>query len=87
MNNPRIIFDNQGVLAVKIPYWRYVEELMDKTGLNMIQVLIHIANRELPAGTKFRIVDASELPADRTFRDAWVFEPSENDLSSTGAPL
>lgn len=30
-----------------------------------------IAERTVPAGAPFRIVDAADIPADRTFRDAW----------------
>lgn len=30
-----------------------------------------IAARTVPAGAPFRIVDAADIPADRTFRDAW----------------
>lgn len=30
-----------------------------------------IAEKDVPAGAEFRIVDAADIPADRTFRDAW----------------
>lgn len=33
-----------------------------------------IAAKDVPEGSLFKIVDASEVPADRTFRDAWEFE-------------
>ena len=30
-----------------------------------------IAEKDVPGGAPFRIVDAADIPADRTFRDAW----------------
>ena len=31
-----------------------------------------IAAKDVPAGAAWEIIDSSELPADRTFRDAWT---------------
>ena len=46
--------------------------------------LIHLANKDLPTGTKYEITD--ELLDDRTFRDAWEYvagadEKTSEDLS------
>jgi hypothetical protein len=32
-----------------------------------------IAAKDVPAGKPFKIVDVSEIPTDRTFRDAWEY--------------
>lgn len=32
-----------------------------------------IAVKDVPAGKPYKIIDASEIPADRTFRDAWEY--------------
>jgi len=32
-----------------------------------------IAAKDVPAGVPFRIVDVSEIPNDRTFRNAWEY--------------
>lgn len=32
-----------------------------------------IARKDVPAGVDFRIVDVSEIPEDRTFRNAWEY--------------
>jgi len=32
-----------------------------------------IAAKDVPAGVPYKVVDASEIPADRTFRNAWEF--------------
>lgn len=32
-----------------------------------------IARKDVPAGVDFRIVDAADIPDDRTFRNAWEY--------------
>ena len=32
-----------------------------------------IANKDVPANTPYKIVDVSEIPSDRTFRNAWEY--------------
>jgi hypothetical protein len=32
-----------------------------------------IANKDVPAGKSFQIVDVTDIPSDRTFRDAWEY--------------
>ena len=32
-----------------------------------------IAAKDVPAGKPYKIVDESEVPSDRTFRDAWEY--------------
>lgn len=34
-----------------------------------------IAAKDVPAGKPFKIVDAADIPTDRTFRDAWEYTP------------
>jgi len=38
-----------------------------------------IAEKDVPAGKPFKIVDVSDIPSDRTFRNAW--EADEADLT------
>lgn len=33
-----------------------------------------IAQKDVPAGKPYKIIDAGEVPADRTFRAAWTIE-------------
>lgn len=33
-----------------------------------------IAAKDVPAGKPFKIVDVSDIPADRTFRNAWEYQ-------------
>jgi hypothetical protein len=32
-----------------------------------------IAAKDVPAGVAYKIVDISDIPSDRTFRDAWEY--------------
>jgi hypothetical protein len=62
MNNPRIIYPTpEGGVAVIIP--------APDCGLTIEE----IAAKDVPSGAPFRIVEASDIPADRTFRNAWEF--------------
>jgi hypothetical protein len=62
MNNPRIIYPTpEGGVAIIIP--------SPDCGLTSEQ----IAAKDVPAGVPFRIVEASDIPSDRTFRNAWEF--------------
>ena len=59
----RIIYptDNGGV-AIIIP--------ASECGLSIEE----IAAKDVPAGKPFKIINASDQPADRTFRDAWEYQ-------------
>lgn len=35
--------------------------------------LVDLAVKDVPAGKPYKIVDASEIPSDRTFRNAWEY--------------
>ena len=36
-----------------------------------------IASKTVPAGTKYKLMSYSEIPTDRTFRNAWDIDESE----------
>jgi hypothetical protein len=59
--NQRIIFPNDdGGVSIIIPA---------ECGLTIEQ----IAAKDVPAGKPYKIIDASEVPTDRTFRNAWEY--------------
>lgn len=62
MQDKRIIYPtDDGGVAVIIP--------AAECGLTIEE----IAAKDVPAGKPFKIVEDSEIPADRTFRNAWEF--------------
>jgi hypothetical protein len=34
-----------------------------------------IAAKDVPAGKPYKIISASDVPSDQTFRDAWEYQP------------
>lgn len=62
MSNQRIIYKNQnGGVSVIIP------------SPNWNGTIEELAAKDVPAGAPYKIVDASEIPSDRTFRNAWEY--------------
>jgi len=63
--NKRIIYKNtDGTIAIIIPA---------DCGLTIEQ----IAQKDVPTGLNYKIVDVSEISSDRTFRNAWTIDDSE----------
>lgn len=63
----RIIFKTNEGLAVIIPS---DEALATRT-------IQEIADKDVPSGVAYKIVDVADIPSDRTFRDAWDIADSE----------
>lgn len=60
--NKRIIYPTpDGGVAVIVP--------APECGLTIEE----IARKDVPAGVDYRIVDAADVPTDRTFRNAWEY--------------
>ncbi len=47
--------------------------------------LFEIGRKDVPAGVVFRIIPASDIPQDRTFREAWTADFSAPDGHGIGA--
>ena len=78
----RLIYDNSGVAAVLIPASKFLAQL---TGTDE-EKLIHIANKDLPTGTKYEIIADSVDLSDRTFRGAWTYT-ADASVEKTSADL
>jgi hypothetical protein len=75
----KIIYaQSNGVLAVLAPAPKFLEKL---TGTDE-EKLIHIANKDLPTGTKYEIVADDVPPSDTTFRNAWEYETGAGEKTS-----
>lgn len=62
MENKRIIYPTpEGGVAIIIP--------APDCGLTIEE----IAAKDVPAGVTYKIIDVSNVPSDRTFRNAWEF--------------
>jgi len=61
--NQRIIYPtDEGGVAIVIPAPEALETM----------TIEEIAAKDVPAGKSYQIVDVSDIPDDRTFRNAWV---------------
>jgi len=62
MNNKRVIYpSDDGGVCILIP--------VPNCGLTLEQIIA----KDVPAGEPHKIIDASEIPSDRTFRNAWEY--------------
>lgn len=61
----RIVYKTEeGGVAVVIPTPEALETM----------TIEEIATKDVPTGAEYHIVEDSEVPSDRTFRDAWIWE-------------
>jgi hypothetical protein len=61
----RIIYPNDdGGVSIIVPTPEALETM----------AIEEIAAKDVPAGKSFKIVDVSDIPSDRTFRNAWSYE-------------
>lgn len=60
----RIIYPNDdGGVSILIPTPEYLET----------HTIEELAAKDVPEGKPFKIVDVSDIPSDRTFRNAWEY--------------
>lgn len=58
----RIVYNNdEGGISIVIPTAEWLAE----------HTIEELAAKDVPAGKDYHIVDVSEIPSDRTFRNAW----------------
>tara|TARA_R100000664_G_C2728689_1_gene119872 strand:+ start:515 stop:724 length:210 start_codon:yes stop_codon:yes gene_type:complete len=67
--NKRIIYPNESGITIIIPTG---ELTLDETAL-----------KDVPSGVKYKIINASDLPQDRDFRNAWEYDFT-NDFDGVG---
>jgi hypothetical protein len=62
--NKRIIYKNpDNSVSIIVPSAEYLET----------HTIEELALKDVPANTPYKIVDVSEIPTDRTFRNAWEY--------------
>jgi hypothetical protein len=60
----RILYpSDEGGVVIIIPTPEYLET----------HTIEELAAKDVPAGKPYKIVDVSEIPSDRTFRNAWEY--------------
>jgi hypothetical protein len=62
--NQRIIYPNdEGGVSILIPTEEYLAE----------HTIEELAEKDVPEGKPYKIVDVTDIPEDRTFRNAWEY--------------
>lgn len=67
ITNKRIIFDNGSSVSVIVP------------SPNWQGTIEELATKDVPNGLPYLIVDDTDIPTDRTYRDAWEADFSTPD--------
>ena len=71
----RILFkQDDGTVAIIVPVLTEINPDTDKP-----YTIEEIAAKDVPTGYKYKIVEDSDVPTDRSFRNAWTVD--ENDLT------
>jgi hypothetical protein len=66
--NKYIIYTNEkGIISIVIP----TQEALQSMSIEQI------ARKDVPTGLKYKIVDVSQIPSDREFRNAWTIDEAE----------
>jgi len=61
----RIIYPNdEGGVSILIPTEEYLAE----------HTIEELAEKDVPEGKPYKIVDVTDIPEDRTFRNAWEYQ-------------
>ena len=69
----KIIYkQDSGVLAVITPI---LTEINPDTG--SVYTITEIAEKDVPTGKKYKIVEDSDIPSNRDFRNAWTVDESD----------
>lgn len=63
--NKRIVYQNdEGGISIIVPSPEALETM----------TIEEIATKDVPQGKTYNIVDVSDIPEDRTFRNAWTWQ-------------
>ena len=74
----RIIYDFEGTISQLIPASNFLATLEGTDE----EKLIYVANKDLPTGTNYEIINDSDVSSDRAFRDAWEYVAGANEKTS-----
>lgn len=62
----RIIYPNNNTISILIPN-------------DSADDLHEIAKKYVPSGLRYKIIETSNIPSDRTFREAWIYDFNNYD--------
>ena len=74
----KLIYESEGTISIIVPASKFLDTL---TGTDE-EKMIHLANKDLPTGTKYEIIADSVDLSDRTFRNAWEYTAGASEKTS-----
>ena len=84
MANNRFIHPKaDGTMSVTLPSAKFFAQLSG----TIDEKLIHLANKHLPTGTKYELIDESVDLSDRSFRNAWEYTAGASEQTSADLSL
>ena len=87
MANNRFIYPKaDGTMVVFTPAPKKLTSLTGSDFDTIDKKLIHIADKTIPTGTKYELIDESVDLSDRTFRNAWEYT-ADASVEQTSADL
>ena len=66
-----VYLQDDGVVAIITPIFKEINPATNK-----VWTIEEIAKKDVPTGYKYKIVEDSDIPTDRTFRGAWTVAES-----------
>lgn len=69
----RAIFNHEGMLKILTP--------VNDTSRTVTTIF---AEKDIPSGILFRVIETTELPTDRTYRNAWTADINESNADGKG---
>tara|TARA_E500000305_G_C3875486_1_gene167144 strand:- start:104 stop:340 length:237 start_codon:yes stop_codon:yes gene_type:complete len=67
-----LYLQDDGVVAIITPI---LKDINPET--NKVWTIEEIAKKDVPTGLKYKIIEDSDVPTDRSFRGAWTVDESE----------
>ena len=73
----RILYTHKitGTVSIVTPTPQVLNEVNPSTG--QLWTVEDIAKKDVPTGSKYKIIEDTDVPTDRSFRDAWTVDESE----------
>lgn len=66
---------DDGSINILIPAPNFLLEINPDTG--KVYTVDEVAKKDVPTGYKYKIVEDSDVPTDRSFRNAWTVDESD----------
>ena len=71
----KIVYKDGDGVAIITPAPQFLTETNPSTG--ELWTVEDVAKKDVPTGSKYKIVEDSDVSSDRSFRDAWIVDEAD----------